>query len=679
MAQVGSESSGTDDPGLEVWHQYSRYKYASRMIRTQVISDVWYICSQTQPQRVHFETNLISDSAAGTVVWIGRSQATIDSLPNEMLTEIFTHATIGVQSDGPSFGLAFYGGSVDTQLLLRLILVCRRWHDVALAFAPLWIRIDCYDIDQLATFAKRAKSLPLSLYVNTTEDRERELDGAVLRSPVSCALAPLAHRLGRLDMDWNPCTTMEEYDYMKTPWWLFWLEMPFLKCLSLSFALTVDVDGPDGFTGKIRVFPDEITPVVLFNSVQSPLRALSISGITAWIPANNFPHLTHLRLSLHYFALVQMAPILSLLSRCPNLENLHLTDIEEASDEDADDVATEDRRIELPRLRSLLLSEVDSMALLALCTRLSLPSSPLAICAVRCMILAHSPLAIPRVVADDADTLDIRYAGGCVNTCLIALKGPASGYRLDGCYGIYSERAAAAWFDARLPELSDTVPLQRLTSLTMDIDGGSTEALLSFLSHMRSLESLTLSLIVYPPEEDHSCRLESALERLSALCDALGPTLTPTPMPDRPSTGICPALRRLRLACDMPPEADDEDMQMVVSTLAPMLEARAAEGLARLELLVVQPVMDTEAEMELEMDELADVFAPLGAMVETLTVLSPDDTLFELPGVREGWLGRGEDTYWEVIDMEKPTFPCSKFTCKHLSLVATDASRADSV
>ena len=603
-------------------------------------------------------------STLNTTVWRPRSLSPVDTLPNEVLIEIFTHATTS-QRQHQSLDMRFLSlrPYVEVEPLLNLTHVCKRWRNVAINFAPLWTFVDCHDLDMLETFAERAKSLPLSLCLDThgtTTSQDMEDSDAVVYSPVSDVLKPLAHRLRRLDVFWDPQSTMETLRDKEPPRWITSLEMPVLECLNI----VIDTSEHD----IIRRWTfSESALILLFAEMRSSLRALAIEGSTWWVPRNDFLHLTHLYLSFIKHDYVDVSIVLAILSKAPNLESLHLADLEFAAHEgpavlDDYDASAPDRKLDLKHLSSILLSGVDCAALLMLCPHLALPS-PLAIRAVSSYITEDTQFAVPPVISEDAVSLEMRLSRGTESMGLFALEGPSSGLLVHGwCSDIWPMDSRVAWFEGRMQELSDTVLLEQLTSFTMDVIGVETQPLLRFLARMHALESLSLLLAPRARVEAEQRGVEYALAPLVALCAALSPpTDSESPAGAGPSQErICPALRRLRLGCDMPPTADRASMDRVAATLARMLEARVTMDFPALALfpaldeLVVQPVIDTETAMELEEDELAAALSELELFVAALSVLGPSEELFDDFEARDVWFNRGEDVYWVIPESDRP-------------------------
>ena len=567
--------------------------------------------------------------------------APINALPDEVLIQIFTHAT-EYQWQGPTFRVAHYSDlSVDTDSLITLTHVCHRWRNVAVNYAPFWTRTDCHVTKRLKTFAERAGTLPLSLYLDNWRTTMFLDSHDVMRhTSVPVVLGALAKSVGRLDaMLWESDGSAVRNPY--APDWLSNLDMPAIRCLNLYVG--VHDPGED-------VIPDggSSLNIVLFNQTSSPLRALALIGVP-WVPINDFPHLTHLYLSFEPMGFVNLAPILALLSRSPNLESLHLASIWDATDSDDNDAPP----AILNRLRSVVMSRCDNFLLTDLFRRLSLPNT-IAVRAIRTYIYGEDALTIPGSIAEHSNDLDIRLSENEYISTQIVLQGPSSGFLLRGNFGIGIDYAsAAAWLGARLRECFDTSIFYQLSSFTMDAVGVETQPLLSFLRRMPALQSLSLRLTPRTSLKDPPCDAEHALAALAAFCDALDPE---TAHATDGSQHTFPALRRLRLGCDMPPAADGTDLADFAATLERTLRARARIGLPALELLTVQPVVAAAVPTVVDHDELADAFGGLEALVGTLTIVGPGEKPFGDFEVQEVWLNRGEDLYWEIEEEDRPQY-----------------------
>ncbi|RDX39758.1 hypothetical protein OH76DRAFT_538969 [Lentinus brumalis] len=89
----------------------------------------------------------------------------INGLPAEVLVAIFKF-TLATEARDPSFQLVGREGQrVETSQLLELTHVCRRWRIVAVGQARLWTHCDDRHLEQLETFARRSKMVPLSLFL----------------------------------------------------------------------------------------------------------------------------------------------------------------------------------------------------------------------------------------------------------------------------------------------------------------------------------------------------------------------------------------------------------------------------------------------------------------------------------------------------------------------------------
>ncbi|KAH9941849.1 uncharacterized protein BXZ73DRAFT_4076, partial [Epithele typhae] len=275
------------------------------------------------------------------------SMASIHSLPNELLLAVFHYLVQDALCDGPTFALTRYTKMplrVDTSQLIAITHVCHRWRSVATTYPRFWTRVDGHHATQIVEFRARSLSLPLSLYLDS-------------REPATVSLPALGHRQFQLNLYtlllvWRK--TVRRLDMVERvypaspdpPDWLVSLSMPTLQVLNL--AVVVDEE-PDDL---------HLRRIVLLGDPVSSLKALAVSGITAWTPANHFPSLTHLYLSFDYVSGITSSDILSVLANTPCLEYLHFRWLQYFPDlHGIVGLTILPPPVRLPRLRSLLLTD----------------------------------------------------------------------------------------------------------------------------------------------------------------------------------------------------------------------------------------------------------------------------------------------------------------------------------
>ena len=255
----------------------------------------------------------------------------INKLPCEILILIF-QATIDFDNiEGPEYLFTYWGERKPTPSvvpLLRLTHVCRRWRQLAIRFPRFWTRIDSARKEQMDTFLRRTQFLPLSLFLDIR--RPWDLGAEYL-------LVQNGHRVRRLSIS----SPEHRVDYSA---WLGF-EPRRLECIVLH----------TGDSGRGLTQPHELVERLLFGSLQCNLSALALNPVTRWVPANEFPRLTHLYLAFRGLdEPADVSMVIRLLRRTPSLEHLHLVDLGwiESDSRMVEAVGVAD----LPRLRSCILN-----------------------------------------------------------------------------------------------------------------------------------------------------------------------------------------------------------------------------------------------------------------------------------------------------------------------------------
>ncbi|KAI0353211.1 hypothetical protein OH77DRAFT_1427620 [Trametes cingulata] len=221
----------------------------------------------------------------------------VERLPPEILLRIFEYATC---QGGPQGRRSYLPRStlkthVSITTLATLTHVCKRWRDIALKSSHLWAYTDDRDLDRLDAFLTRSQAAPLFHHCSTAK-----------ASAIDNLLGAHGHRLRRLDI---VCA------YNMKLRSLFKSEMPLLECLTI-----VSVD-------EFKVTSDSLMPT-LFRT-PTPLRALALLNADSWLPADHFPNLTHLHLSVRFREDEEwMSYLLALLSHTPALQFVHLAELQ---------------------------------------------------------------------------------------------------------------------------------------------------------------------------------------------------------------------------------------------------------------------------------------------------------------------------------------------------------------
>ncbi|RPD58477.1 hypothetical protein L227DRAFT_188575 [Lentinus tigrinus ALCF2SS1-6] len=273
----------------------------------------------------------IAVSATGS---IRNSHLSIHKLPNETLALIFSHVPSGLVP-GSIINPRGEGGNWDWSFVLigelsRVLLVCRRWHDVAISTPTLWTSIYVYNhmLSITKRHLRRSGVSPLVCFIRLTQD-----DGG----PTLDFLSEHHDRIRELQLTapftWNlhevpptlrfPMPSLEQADIRQVP----------------------------------RYHLPDLGPVLerklLFNGRAQRLRKLSLQKISGF-PGNRFERLTDLDLEPASGHKVEGANFLAFLSRCPMLQHLVIRHFSFSTMGFAP-------RQPLPHLRTLIIWQADNL------------------------------------------------------------------------------------------------------------------------------------------------------------------------------------------------------------------------------------------------------------------------------------------------------------------------------
>ena len=260
----------------------------------------------------------------------------IDRLPSELLTKIFAlvPSRLSIQPD-PSYGS---GRPVRTADLVPITAVCRWWREIALGTSSLWTTFTDYDFDSTSPvpmythYLHRSGTTPLVVYLTRTPSET-----------ISNALRSEASRIQEFYAVHVILDTRKAHS-------LVHLFLPNIEYCVLSFWH----DSHPGCTSTIPFFGG-----------RSPrLRTLMLIDPAA-MPSNQFPALTHLRLSFILFAIrlrygYAFERIVELLSRTPQLRVLELMGLA-SSDVAYTEGRTKPTTLRLQYLEKLIFNEEKPM------------------------------------------------------------------------------------------------------------------------------------------------------------------------------------------------------------------------------------------------------------------------------------------------------------------------------
>lgn len=270
----------------------------------------------------------------------GNSHLTINDLASELLQLIFEAALSGenrrtTTSNGPSIQKS----ALDT--IIQISHVCRRWREVALSTASLWVAIDRFHED-FKMFVARSKSLPIFLtLLEPIEAHLTPLVGAGISFP-----AWLQHHSGQMReiIVEARATTIDN---------LF-------RRIGPSLTSLVSLD--------LQVCSDEFATLMAFTP---KLRRLSLCRI--FVNLDAFANLTNLSIKgpYPYIRFPKAADLLRLLRNCPHLHELFLSGL---NIDVADGLDGTNDSIELAHLRSLQFQRLTRKAITCLLSRIRIPS-----------------------------------------------------------------------------------------------------------------------------------------------------------------------------------------------------------------------------------------------------------------------------------------------------------------
>ena len=445
-------------------------------------------------------------------------------------------------------------------------------------------------------------------------------------------------RLRRLDVV-DQFQSLEDDDGKReAPEWLKSLRAPFLECASMALLC----NGGNA-SGDFRGIP-------LFQGDASRLKALAISHLPPWFPANYFPNLTHISLSFQKTDHLPHMQLLSLFSNTPMLEISHMSFVR---CEDQEGVRPDAwlTPISLPRLR-LMAFTICTDQILSLIPHLDIPSHAL-VRVNKATLSAAGPDALLRTISLLGPWTELDVREHSYEEVHFALQGTTSGVWLQSTH-TRKDTSSPLWLNAVLTALPARATL---TSCLLDFEGIDPPVLGAFLRDAYCLTNLRLRAFTGAENS-----WEAVTRATRAWCDALTPS-GGAGAPTRP----CPALRSLAVVSDMDRRFEYEDaIRAYARVMEHMLVAREEWGLPRLARVSLRPFTyddedssdsrsegsDYYSEQEEETQWLTEAAAPLRALeshVEELVVLEPrrGDAVGRFE-VREMWDVEGEEKYWQL-------------------------------
>ena len=152
--------------------------------------------------------------------------------------------------------------------VVSLAHVCRGWREIFTSRSSLWTRLDCKNSDKTHAYIERSRSLPLEVSAVQSDD--------TYSNDVLLGLAPHTNRFGSLSI-YLPLQSLQDgvLDHFALP-------APLLKKLKIVLR---------------RKYPHSDASILstIFPEHLSPLRDLSLSGVTTHLPWRNLSNLTTFR------------------------------------------------------------------------------------------------------------------------------------------------------------------------------------------------------------------------------------------------------------------------------------------------------------------------------------------------------------------------------------------------
>ena len=519
---------------------------------------------------------------------------------------------------------AFRRINLDFRTLLSLTHVCAHWRAVALAHSPLWTRVDGGNTEQLAAFSERSGILPLSLFFKTLDiapPGTGHEDIAVYEF-----VRRYEHRLRRLDVIADAFSDPADCD---APVWIKDLNAPELECLAVALA---DGEWEASDLNQVLLFGESLRE-------HHALKALALTEMSPWIPANHFPNLTHLFLSFSSCAWpVKYPPILSLFARMPNIEHIHIQCMKFI-------FAPCSTLVSLPQLRSLKFIECGEPEDLAPILRRMMFSPRVCVLVCKSEIWSSREVSIATAVpaAFHAEVLDIRAQNDRMG---LLARTDEGGLLVDSFREpLTRSDTISVWACTALTAIQNSFVLQHLTTLTLDIPTWVADTVEKFIQRAVGIERMCLLLAekeLTSADDEEQMAENSKVKRI---CDVLSR--------DLPDSGIvCPALHTIQFASLVWLPSNCNFIRFFVEQCKTMLAARADRGfpIQRLEVQFINASL--EREQPWRAGEDAEPLSELSAFISNFVVIRPQETFPKFLVIPEVWNKQldGDEVYWEGGD-----------------------------
>ena len=532
-----------------------------------------------------------------------------NKLPHELLVMVFQKAL-------PTDAAFSFPGAIEDdgyrpilQGLNVITQVCRLWRNVAFGTPALWTRVDArgYPADQLWNLVERSDPLPLSFFLEQAGDVTMQESHEILHR--------ISSRLHRIDINITQPTPLAIKELLS-------FDGSMLRCLTTSYP---------AFDRQSIPNRDNATHVIpILQGQTDSLEALAIVPSTGWIPANHFPHLTHLYIS--FDTSPHPRDILFLLHNTPCLEIMHFHHLGRQETPPTGD-PSESLPVELPRLRSLVFTVSAYHPVVEILCALSIP--PSALIRLDNLFVPYDtqyPDPIPANLSPLAHvtTMDLAVEEQML---FLVMQGASSGLWLR------ARHAHNMFWDRWLLNLAHTLstPLRNLVSLRLDVYMDDEGGPLALLPHAVQLSELSVRFNKFLGM--------GVLPLVRAVCLALSQS-----QPPGHGQAVCPSLRSLALEWprNLPQSAD-----LGISDIVAMLSTRSHFG-QPIRKLVVQAIAVSLGSIPATV--FSEQLSSLAEYVEEYEERADQDTHACAFEMREMWDVEGVEDYWKVDESLRPEY-----------------------
>ncbi|OBZ79098.1 hypothetical protein A0H81_00283 [Grifola frondosa] len=480
----------------------------------------------------------------------------VSKIPSEILCHIFRYvpsaydyASHIAYKSNPSYITEYPpfmwpdNGLRSTRELIPITRVCRRWREIALGSPLLWSSISDPSDSAALTYLERAGgSVPLTVYLGriSTQFCRNVFDSHILRL-----------RELHVMLWYTPGLRSSSFPrYFNSP-------APELENLTIS----IDPNSANR--------PPNVEFPILFDGNIPRLKVLNLHFQT-WLPGNHFPNLTHLFLFVPSIATeYEPTAILTLLSKCPMLQDMVVVNVAPPSDWD---YGLRYRSAPLHHLRRVAMGRMPMLLVAWLLSQIILPTEGLALRAFETRSVGISDMThLPSADAFRRFTR-LHLIMRTLNTFQLVATGSDCGFHADT--KVYDNTGPLSLDEFELLAQHSILPVDRIKELWVTIEPLQTEAFVTLLNAFPALTVLVLNI----PRSDIDL-----LVALALITDSEG-----TPVPP-----LCPYLSTLHLYLN--------EAMPVPHSLGAIAAGRAQHG-HRIQHLIVESVPESIAQLEADLE-----------------------------------------------------------------------------